>query len=348
MLSRLLLLTLLLSLSACSSVSYWSHLVKGQTELLWDREDVSELLAADETPENLRQRLLLSEKIRAFAQVELHLPVDQAYSSYTALDRPYAVWNVYAAPELSLESYTWCYPIVGCMAYRGYYDEAMAQAQADELRQMNYDVKVGGVRAYSTIGYFDDPILSSFVFTNEVYFVELLIHEIAHRKLYIENDTKFNENFATAVAELGAERWYRSLDDHKKFLAYQARKHHYGSLVNFLLSYRAKLATLYDSSLSEDEMRNEKQALLSSLRDDYEMFKQHNNLDNRYDNWVHSMNNASFATLSNYQEWVPAFLKLFDQVGRDWQKFYQEVETISRLNKAERAKALEYLLVHDD
>ena len=339
---------ILVSLSGCSSIDYFSHLAKGQFDLLWQRESVDKLIAADDTPDRLRERLQLSLRVRLFAEEQLHLPVDEAYSSYVDLGRPYVVWNVYAAPALSFQAYTWCYPLLGCMAYRGFYDEARAHAAAKELEAEGYEVKVGGVQAYSTLGYFDDPLLNTFLFQSEPGFIELLVHELAHRKLYIKDDTAFNENFATAVAYLGTEQWYRSLNQDDQFSRFDLYKQRYQLLIDFLLGYKDKLLQVYtDPELSDEQKRQQKKQLMQSLHDDYSELKEQQKWDNRYDRWVYSMNNASFATLSNYQQWVPAFVRLYEQHNSQWPAFYAAVEALSAKEKAERDQVLKSLLATD-
>jgi predicted aminopeptidase len=336
--SRLFLsLTLLTNLSACSSIDYFSHLASGQFSLLWQRESVNELLESKDVSEELKSRLVLSQQVREFASKALDLPVGNAYTSYSDLERPYVVWNVYAAPALSFESYTWCYPFLGCLAYRGFYDEQRATGVANILEEQGYDVKVGGVRAYSTLGFFDDPLLNTFMFQNEVALVELLIHEISHRKLYIKDDTMFNENFATAVATLGAEQWYGLAENEALFKAYQEHKLMHQALVDFVLEYKDQLSRLYENaSKTKAKKMQLKTAIFQKMHKDFEVFKAEKNIDSRYDQWVFSMNNASLSTLANYQELVPGFIALFHQQQNDWSKFYAEVEVISDLDKEAR------------
>lgn len=340
--SRLLISLIFLSgLSACSSIDYFSHLATGQISLLWQREDVNDLLASDTVSENLKARLLLSQQVREFALKQLELPVGHAYTSYSDLKRPYVVWNVYAAPALSFDSYTWCYPFLGCLAYRGFYDEQRATRAGKLLEAQGFDVKVGGVRAYSTLGFFDDPLLNTFMFQNEVALVELLIHEISHRKLYIKDDTKFNENFATAVATLGAEQWYRLAENETLFDEYQKQKKIHQVLVDFVLGYKDRLTALYENDLiHKDEKKHQKEVIFQTMYKDFDAFKQEHNLDSRYDQWLLSMNNASLSTLANYQELVPGFIALFHQQKENWAKFYAEVEAIASLEKEARHELL--------
>ena len=343
--ANLVVLLLITQLAACSSIDYFSHLAKGQFDLLWQREPVAEVLADDEIPDVLRERLVLSQALREFAATALSLPVGDAYTSYTDLQRDYVVWNVYAAPELSMQSYTWCYPLLGCMAYRGYFEEARAKVAAKELEAEGYEVKVGGVQAYSTLGYFDDPLLNTFLFNKEPAFIELLIHELAHRKLYIKDDTAFNENFASAVGYLGARQWYAASGREDEFQAFTEYKEQFKILIDFLLAYKERLLQVYtNDSFTNDQKRHHKEQTMAALQADYLSLKQEMGWDTRYDRWVATMNNASFATLSNYQQWVPVFVRLFEQQGGDWQRFYEAVEQIADLEKPEREKHLTIFL----
>lgn len=342
---KFLLCIAILQLSACSSISYFSHLFSGQVALLWKRQDVQGLVDSPETSDVLRQRLVLSQKIRVFAADSLELPVGDAYTAYTDLERPFAVWNIYAAPELSLESHTWCYPILGCLAYRGYYDEARAKSDAQSLASQGFETRVGGVRAYSTLGVFDDPLLNTFMFTDEVYLVELLIHEISHRKLYISDDTMFNENFATAVATLGAQQWYKKEGLSERYQDYQTTKISRTRVLEHVMNFKERLAEVYkDETLSIEEKRQQKKSLFQALRKQYKALKAEYALDDRYDAWLANLNNASLATLSNYQALVPAFIALFNELGQDWSAFYERVESIAGLEKSVRHQRLNDLI----
>jgi predicted aminopeptidase len=329
----------------CSTLSYYGHLVSGQVSLLWQGESIESLVENEKTEQKLKDRLILSQQVIQFAAAELMLPVDDAYTSYSDLERPYAVWNVYAAPELSMDAHKWCYPLAGCFAYRGYFNQAMAEREAQELVEQGLDIKVGGVLAYSTLGFFDDPILNTFLFKSEAYLVELLIHEISHRKLYIKNDTMFNENFATAVALIGAEQWYAQRGGSEVFAVYQAHKQRQSALTALLLRYKNKLEVLYQNvALSDEEKRAGKKETLLELHQAYQVLKHENAWDKRFDQWVLSMNNAAFSTLSNYQALVPYFLEMYQQKGEDWSAFFTEVERISLLEKEPRHAALrEYM-----
>jgi len=347
----LIVLILLVACSACTTGNYgtgiystgqfYSQAFLGQANLLLKREAIQKKLLEQDLSPDIRERLQFVLTLRAFAKEELRLPVGKAYATYSDLQRPFALWNVYAAPELSLESQRWCYPLAGCFAYRGYFAEEGAQKEAEAFRKRGFDVKVGGILAYSTVGWFDDPVLNTFILKSEPYLVELLFHEMAHRKIYIKNDTPFNENFATAVSMLGSELWYQNRDDGSAYSEYRIRQIRQQTLINLVLDYRVQLNVVFsDEALSEVEKRQNKIRVMQALQKAYQNLKRDSAWDDRYDQWLGTMNNASMATLSNYQSLVPNFLALFEASERDWSIFYKRVEAISRLDKLARHEAL--------
>jgi len=337
----LIVLILLVACSACSTGRFYSQALLGQADLLFKREAIKKILRDEDLPANIRDRLQFVLILRAFAKEELGLPVGKAYTTYSDLGRPFALWNVYAAPELSLESQRWCYPLAGCFAYRGYFAEEGAQKEAEVYRKRGFDVKVGGILAYSTVGWFNDPVLNTFILKSEVYLVELLFHELAHRKIYIKDDTPFNENFATAVSLLGSELWYQDRADSSAYQEYRVHQIRQQTLVNLVLDYRAQLDVVFsDGALPEEEKRQDKKRIMQALQEAYQKLKSTRKWDDRYDVWLGTMNNASMATLSNYQSLVPNFLAIFKASGRDWSAFYKRVENISRLDKLAKHEAL--------
>jgi len=337
----LIVLTLIFACSACSTGQFYSQAFLGQADLLLKRKAIEKILLEEDLTPGLRDRLQFVLTLRAFAEEALGLPVGKAYATYSDLKRPFALWNVYATPELSLESQLWCYPLAGCFAYRGYFSEEGAQKEAEVYRQRGFDVKVGGILAYSTVGWFNDPVLNTFILKSEAYLVELLFHELAHRKIYIKDDTPFNENFATAVSLLGSELWYQDSADSAAFKEYRTHQIRQQALVNLVLDYRAELNAVFSNgALSEAEKRQHKKRIMLDLQEAYQNLKSNRKWDDRYDVWLGTMNNASMATLSNYQSLVPNFLALFEASGSDWSAFYKRVENISRLDKLARHEAL--------
>jgi predicted aminopeptidase len=305
---------------------------------------VEHLLTDPATPAVLRQRLETAQAIRAFANTELALPDNGSYRYYADLQRPWVVKNVFAAPELSLEPHQWCFLIVGCLSYRGYFAPETAQELAEALRADGDDVYVADISAYSTLGWFDDPLLNTFIHWPDGRLAELLFHELAHQRLYVADDTAFNEAYATAVGRLGAERWLEqqgAVQDREKYAADVQQREQFLQLTT---ETREQLAALYASSRSAAEKRAGKQRILAELRERYQALKQVWGGYAGYDRWfAQDLNNAKLAGVSTYHRQVPAFLALFEREGRDFAAFHQAAEAIGQLPPAEREGALRTL-----
>ncbi len=336
-----------LLLSGCETVSYYYQSAIGQISLSSQRQPIKELLNESVVDEKLLQRLQLVEEIKGFAKTELKLPVENSYSSYVDLQRPYVIWNVYAAPEFSVESHKWCFLVVGCVSYRGYFSEEDAKTKAKQLKAEGYDVHVGGIAAYSTLGWFNDPVLSTFIQRDELGLVNLLTHELAHKQVFIKGDTVFNESFATAVANRGIQLWFEKESDGespslKRFMHKREQKQ---EIVKLLMFYRDKVQAVYqDSALSADEKRAGKKAVLSDLNEAYLSRQKQAGWNDGYDSWISTMNNAKLATVANYQRFVPAFDQLLIQNKFDIDAFYQEVSEISALPEKKREERLLILM----
>ncbi|MEJ2657639.1 MAG: aminopeptidase [Desulfobacterales bacterium] len=215
------------TLTGCSSIRYYGQLISGQISILNKRQPIHQILEEPDAPEKLKQKLKLILDIRKFAKDDLFLPADDQYLSYVALERRFAVWNVYATPEFSFSAKTWCYPIIGCAVYRGYFSETDAFNYAEQLKAKGYDVYIGGVVAYSTLGWFDDPVLSTFIYSSDIKLAALIFHELAHHLLYVPDDTTFNESFATTVEQVSLRRWL-------------ATKHHLKYYDDYMTHYRRR------------------------------------------------------------------------------------------------------------
>ena len=334
--------------SGCSTVGYYAQSVAGHLNLVEASKPVSQWLDDPATTPALRQRLVLSQQIRDFAVRELGEPDNASYRRYADLGRSAAIWNVVAAPELSLEPKTWCFAVVGCVGYRGYYDEAHARSLADELRAQGFDVAVYPVPAYSTLGrlptggWLADPLLNTFIDYPEGELARLVFHELAHQIAFAPGDTVFNESFASAVEKIGVERWLaeRAAPEARAQSARaQTRRVDFQALTS---AYRARFAALYASSASEAEKRAGKATLLAGLRADYAAMKSTRWSGYAgYDEWFARANNAAFGVLASYTALVPSFERLFDREGRDFARFYAEVRRIAVLAPAERRAALE-------
>jgi predicted aminopeptidase len=331
--------------AGCSSVGYYAQSATGHLDLMARARPVPEWLADGNTPPALRERLALSQRMRDFAVSELKLPDNRSYRSFADLGRGAAVWNVVAAPELSLKLETWCFPVVGCIGYRGYYERAAAEAEAAQLRARGLEVGVYGVPAYSTLGWMDwlggDPLLNTFINYPEGELARMVFHELAHQVAYAKDDTAFNESFATAVERIGGERW---LAEHATPAAREAYEKFDGRRRDFralTLATRDRLDTLYRSSLPDETKRQQKAELMATLRTDYEQLKSGRWAGYAgYDGWFERANNAALGVQAAYYGQVPFFERLYQREGRDFTRFYAEVKRLAALPKAERQATL--------
>jgi predicted aminopeptidase len=326
----------------CQSLPYYDQAINGHTEILRSREPISDLIEDADTPAGLRKKLIFIQTVRDFAEKQLHLPVNDHYLSYVELNRPYVVWNVFAAPEFSLKPKTWCFPIVGCVAYRGYFSEQDARRFGDALQQEGYDVFIGGAIAYSTLGWFDDPVLSTFLYLNAPETAALIFHELAHAILYIQDDTAFNEGFATAVEQEGLRRWQSSASDLKGYENWLLKGQRRQRFISLVSKYRAKLEDLYQGNLPLTEKRNQKAAVFNQMRSEFLDLKSDHNALAAYDAWFsHPLNNAQLISVSTYHDWVPAFRKILSESGGDLEEFYQRCRQLAKKDAAERHRILE-------
>jgi predicted aminopeptidase len=345
---RLVALLVLLSgwmLSGCSNLAYYAQAVAGQWQLLSQRRPLDKVLADPATPPALRQRLETARRLRNFASTELALPANGSYRSYVDLQRPYVVMNVFAAPELSLQLRAWCFPVVGCVNYRGYFDADTARRFAATLRARDDDVYLGSSPAYSTLGWFDDPLLNTFVDWPTGRLAELIFHELAHQRLFITGDTDFNESFATAVGRLGTRRWLARYGTPAEQEAYATDTRRHEEFLALVLATRAELERLYASPQSAADKRLGKRRLLAELQDRYQALKQRWGGYSGYDRWFASdLNNAKLGSLNAYTRFVPAFEALFADSGGDFAAFYEAAAAIGHLPPAEREACLQALL----
>jgi predicted aminopeptidase len=335
--SALLALGLCVVVCGCGNLGYYLRSAHGQSELSERARPIRDVLADPSTPPDLKARLEAVTKIREFASRDLGLPDGAGFRTYADLERPFVVWNVYAAPELSLKPREWCFPFAGCVTYRGYFSETEARAFADGLAAAGDDVYVGGVAAYSTLGWFDDPVLNTFVGYPEPDLARLIFHELAHRVAYAKDDTAFNESFATAVELEGARRWLsRSASDAELAGVREAerRRHDFRALVE---RCRARLAALYASDASNDEKRRGKAAIFDQLRSEYEAAKASWGGYAGYDAWfAQPLNNARVASVAAYTGLVPQFDALLARAGGDLPRFYAVVRRLAALPKRDR------------
>lgn len=317
---------LLLSITAsgCSTLSYYQQAISGHLSLNSQRQSIERLLNSPETPDRLRQQLIKVNSLTAFAREQLDLPPQGAYSSYADLQRRYVVWNVFAAPELSLQSKAWCYPFAGCANYRGYYSEEIARQYARQLKEQGLDVYVAGITAYSTLGWFNDPVLNTFIYRSDAQLANLIFHELAHQKLYSKGDTHFNESFATVVAREGVKRWLQYRHDpgaYQGFLEEEAKQQQFVELV---LEHRNRLANIYESCLNSKQKRQQKQQIIEQLRNAHQHLKTQWGGQSLYDAWfTDELNNAQLNTVATYFDLVPQLEALLAANGFSLPAFYQ-------------------------
>ncbi len=329
-------------LNGCSSVGYYRQLVGGQLKLLQAREPIDRVIADPARDPQLRAHLTQAREARAFASSHLHLPDNQSYRLYADIGRPFVVWNVFATPEFSLAANNHCFPIAGCVAYRGYYSQGAARGEAALQRLQGMDVSIGGVEAYSTLGWFDDPILSSMMHWGDERLATLIFHELAHQRFYLKDDTSFNESFATFVEQEGTRQWRasRGLTPDNGQLVRQREQ-----FIQLILDTRQRLEKLYAQPLPAAQMRQRKAQAFERLRADYAHLRDTQWAgDKRYDAWVYApLNNARLLPFGLYDQWVPAFAALYKREGDDWVRFYAAVQTLGKLPADERVVALKAL-----
>ncbi|HUP08675.1 MAG TPA: aminopeptidase [Caldimonas sp.] len=339
-------LALAAGLAGCETIGYYAQSIGGHLAIVRAARPVSEVIADPQTDPRLRQRLELAQRMRDFAVTDLHEPDNQSYRRYADLHRSAAIWNVVAAPELSLELERWCFLVVGCVGYRGYYDQAAADAFAHGLQARGLETSVYPVPAYSTLGRlpfdsFADPLLSTFIFYPESELAHLVFHELAHQIAYAPGDTEFNESFAVAVERIGAERWLRlhaGEPAREEAARIEARREDFRTLTS---RYRAALESLYRSDLPDADKRARKAELFAAMRAEHEALKRERWAGFAgYDAWFARANNASMGVLAAYNEGVPAFLRLLEREGGDLDRFYAEVKRLAALPANERHAAL--------
>jgi predicted aminopeptidase len=328
------------ALAGCSTLGYYTQAAQGQIALLADSRPIDEVIADPATAPALKTKLATARQIRAWAVSRLSLPDNKSYRNYTALQRPYVVWNVVAAPALSLKPIQWCFPVAGCVNYRGYYSREDAAAYGKELRDAGYDVQVGGVSAYSTLGYFNDPLISTFINYPDAELARLIFHELSHQVVYVAGDSQFNESFASAVEEAGVEEWLQHFGNQAmrdNYVKYTARRQDF---LQLLLACRRALEANYKSSASDNAKLAEKKRLFARLQADYAALKVQWGGYAGYDRFfAEPLSNAHLAAVATYSDFVPAFRKLLKQSG-SFPAFYAAAQRLADLDKAERHRRL--------
>lgn len=333
-----------LLVAGCSGVGYYYQAASGQFALSHAARPLPAVLTDPATPPDLRARLETARALRDYASTELKLPDNESYRTYADLKRPFVVWNVFAAPEFSIRAREWCFPVAGCVGYKGWFDQQSAESFAQTTRHEGYDVFVYGVPAYSTLGWFDDPLLNTFIHYPRTELARLIFHELAHQVAYADGDSTFNESFATAVELEGVRRWLRGAGteaERAEFEAMQVRKRDFVQLVE---RTRTRLDGVYTSKLDPEAMRSAKAAEFARMRSEYESLKERWGGFRGYDRWFgQALGNAHLASVATYTQRVPAFDALLARSGGDLQQWYLEARRLAKLPAAARAAELDRL-----
>ena len=339
-----LLLLVILGLTACGKLGYYLHSINGHLTIMGERQSIEQLLSRPDTAPELKQKLRQAQAIRRYASERLGLPDNKSYKYYVDLKRPYVVWNVFATPEFSVTPVKWCFLMTGCVSYRGYFDRAHAGKFAAKLRSKGNDIYVGGVAAYSTLGWFADPVLNTFLNRPEIELAALMFHELAHQLVYVKNDSAFNESFATVIELEGARRWvqaYGSPQDYQRLLQHRQRQR---GFVRLILKYRNQLRRLYARTLPVPAKRSAKRKIFTTLKREYKKLKRSWGGYRGYDRWMaQDLNNAHLASIGTYHNYVPAFQVMLKNANGDLRVFYRRVRALAKLPLAERRRRLETL-----
>jgi predicted aminopeptidase len=333
---------LLLLLHGCTDFGYYWHNARGHLAVMNQRVDIEDLLADQATSEELRERLVLVQEIRRFSVARLALPENDSYRSFVELDRPYLIQNLFAAPEFSTSLQRWCYPIIGCASYRGYYDEDRLLAYVDELESSGLEVHIGKVSAYSTLGWFDDPVLSSFIHWPDHRLAGLLFHELTHQQIYIDDDTTFNESLASAMQLIGTELWLQArgqqdeLDKLSRWTSYRAE------VIELIESTRARLTALYDTDSGDADKRQDKAAVFADARAKHGNIASKHDVTGGFSAWfAGELNNAKIGSVAAYNSQMPAFINMIRAHQLNFTAFYQYVDAVGALDKAVRDSCID-------
>jgi predicted aminopeptidase len=346
-LARCLLLSLLaISVTGCSTLGYYQQAIVGQWQLLAKRRPLDDVIADPQVTPGVKSRLVVAQQLRVFAADTLHLPVADSYSTYVDVGAPYVVWNVFSAPEFSLTMNTFCYPIVGCVSYKGFFSKAPAAGLAQTLALGGNDTFYSGVAAYSTLGWFADPLLSTFIARDDTALAALLFHELAHKVVYIPGDTRFNESFATAVERFGLRQWL-PLQREKEgqgqaYNNYLLTSQRRGEVIDLIMATREALAVVYAQDIDESVKRQRKQDLIARLRLNYQAVAAEWATPGPFRFWMAAdINNARLGAVADYNSLVPAFERWLASLDGDLMAFFTAVERLAEADKVMRDEYLE-------
>lgn len=327
--------------SGCSTIGFYTQAITGHLQLMSRRQPLDEVIGAPDTEAAVRDKLELVESVRRFAANELGMPVEDAYASYVETGRRYVVWNVFAAPEFSLAMKTFCYPIAGCVAYKGFFERDRAKAEAARLRERGYDVFMGGVVAYSTLGWMADPVIDTFLVRTDARLAALLFHELAHRTVYLSGDTRFNESFATTVERAALRRFLAHTGNIEAYETYRQSVNRQQQVIDLILATRERLGGLYERDLDEQRVRREKHAIIEQMKADYRKMQATWGGAEEFSDWMSSdINNAAIGSVGAYHDLVPAFQAILAELDHDLVRFMEVCRTLSKMDGEDRERLL--------
>jgi len=333
----------LLQLTACAGPGYYVQAVAGHLHIMRQREEVDKILSAATTDPALREQLELAIELRDFAIRDLGLPDNGSYTRYVRTGRDAVTWNVVATPELSLEARRWCFVVAGCVPYRGYFQREAAEKFAGRLTADGFDVDIAPATAYSTLGWFEDPLLDTMLRYREEQLAAVIFHELAHQQVYLRGDAAFNESYASFVEELGVTLWLRASGRAQRLPDWQRRRQAAAGFDQLLLQARARLAELYASGAPESDKRRAKSDLFDQLREEYrDLVSGPWDGQDFYAGWfANGLNNARLALFNSYRGGVCAFENLYREAGEDMERFHAQAAERGRLEPAARRAWLE-------
>jgi len=336
-----LVLVALSALCGCTNIGYYYQAVEGQMQIWHRSRPIKQVIDDARTPAQIRERLEMVLRMRDFASAELALPDNGSYRKYADLERPFVVWNVFAAGEFSVTAKEWCFPFAGCVGYRGYFSQAGAERFAEDLKRQGLDVFVAGIPAYSTLGWFDDPVLNTVMRYPDAQLAQLIFHELAHQVVYVSADTVFNESFAVAVELEGVDRWLARDGDPAKRAAFELYEQRKAGFIDLVMKYRESLKALYASAASDAQKRGKKAEIFAAMKAEYLTLKSSWGGYAGYDRFFATdLNNAHLVPVATYSELVPGFRRLLAENGGDFKRFYAAVKELARLSRTERTSRL--------
>jgi predicted aminopeptidase len=324
-------------LPGCASISYYYQAVEGQMQIWHRSRPIAQVMQDARTAPQVRDRLTLALRVRDFASSELALPDNGSYRKYADLERPFVIWNIFATGELSVVPKEWCFPFAGCVGYRGYFNQGRAEQFGEELRRDGFDVFVVGVPAYSTLGWFDDPVLNTVMRYPDAQLAQLIFHELAHQVVYLPGDTVFNESFAVAVELEGVDRWLARDGDATKRTAFDLSEQRKDAFTSLIMKYRDSLKAVYAQPASDVEKRRRKAETFAALKAEYQTLKSSWGGYAGYDRFfANELNNAHLVPVATYSELVPGFRRMLAEAGGDFRRFYAAVKELGKLPEAQR------------